>query len=119
MEKANEAGCPGRAGGLDGLRETGDANVTGFAASGDVNITGFAIDNRKVAPGNVFGAFPGLRVNGEDFIPAAVAAGAVAVVARPEAKVEGAIHIAADEPRRLSPNWPRASISRCPRRWWR
>ncbi|WP_084455917.1 UDP-N-acetylmuramoyl-L-alanyl-D-glutamate--2,6-diaminopimelate ligase [Novosphingobium rosa] len=85
--------------GLEGFNETGDLNVTGFAPSGDVNITGFAIDNRKVAPGNVFGAFPGLRVNGEDFIPAAVAAGAVAVVARPEAKVEGAIHIAADEPR--------------------
>ena len=37
--------------------------------------------------------------NGEDFIPAAVAAGAVAVVARPEATVEGASHIADAEPR--------------------
>jgi UDP-N-acetylmuramoyl-L-alanyl-D-glutamate--2,6-diaminopimelate ligase len=25
--------------------------------AGDVDVTGFAIDNRKVAPGNVFGAF--------------------------------------------------------------
>ena len=64
-------------------------------------VTGFAIDHRKVAPGNLFGAFPGARVNGEDFIPAAVAAGAVAVVARPGAKVEGALHLEADEPRRL------------------
>ena len=31
-------------------------------------VTGFAIDNRKVAPGNVFGAFRGARFNGEDFI---------------------------------------------------
>ena len=62
-------------------------------------ITGFAIDHRKVAPGTVFGAFEGTRVNGEDFIPAAIAAGAIAVVARPEAKVEGAVHIADAHPR--------------------
>src|SRR5512139_26255 len=66
----------------------------------DSEVTGFAIDHRKVAPGTVFGAFRGTRFNGEDFIPAAVAAGAVAVVARPEVQVEGAAHIAADEPRR-------------------
>jgi len=62
-------------------------------------VTGFAIDHRKVAPGTVFGAFEGMRVNGEDFIPAAVAAGAVAVVARAGAKVDGAVHIAAEAPR--------------------
>lgn len=62
-------------------------------------VTGFAIDHRKVAPGCVFGAFQGTRVNGEDFIAAAVASGAVAVVARPEARVEGALHIADREPR--------------------
>ncbi len=62
-------------------------------------VTGFAIDHRKVAPGTVFGAFEGMRVNGEDFIPAAVAGGAVAVVARPGVAVEGAVHIAADNPR--------------------
>ena len=66
---------------------------------GDVNVTGFAIDNRKVAPGTVFGAFRGARANGEDFIPAAVEAGAVAVVARPEAQVRGAVHVKSDEPR--------------------
>jgi UDP-N-acetylmuramoyl-L-alanyl-D-glutamate--2,6-diaminopimelate ligase len=66
----------------------------------DSPVTGFAIDHRKVAPGTVFGAFRGLRFDGEDFIPEAVAAGAVAVVARPEARVEGAAHIAAEEPRR-------------------
>lgn len=67
---------------------------------GDSRVTGFAIDHRKVAPGTVFGAFRGSVFNGEDFIPQAVAAGAVAVVARPGAKVEGAAHVAADEPRR-------------------
>jgi UDP-N-acetylmuramoyl-L-alanyl-D-glutamate--2,6-diaminopimelate ligase len=66
----------------------------------DAQVTGFAIDHRKVAPGTVFGAFQGTVVNGEDFIPAAVSAGAIAVVARPEAKVERAAHIADPVPRR-------------------
>ncbi|CAN5299228.1 UDP-N-acetylmuramoyl-L-alanyl-D-glutamate--2,6-diaminopimelate ligase [soil metagenome] len=74
-------------------------SVTGEAA--DAGVSGFAIDNRKVAPGVVFGAFQGARVNGEDYIPAAIRAGAIAVVARPEAVVEGAVHIADPEPRRL------------------
>lgn len=64
-------------------------------------VTGFAIDHRKVAPGNIFGAFQGSAVNGEDFIPAAIASGAIAVVARPEAIVEGAIHVTDAEPRRV------------------
>lgn len=79
--------------GLDAKLDTG--------APLDAPVSGFAIDNRKVAPGTVFGAFQGMRVNGEDFIADAVRAGAVAVVARPEAKVEGAVHIAHANPRRL------------------
>lgn len=66
----------------------------------DRTVTGFAIDHRKIAPGTVFGAFQGAAFNGEDFIEAAIAAGAIAIVARPEAKVEGALHIAHDVPRR-------------------
>ncbi len=65
----------------------------------DAVVTGFAIDHRKVAPGTIFGAFEGARVNGEDYIAAAVQAGAIAVVARPGAKVEGAVHIADANPR--------------------
>lgn len=68
--------------------------------AGEANVTGFAIDHRKVAPGTVFGAFPGARFNGEDFISDAIKAGAVAIVARPEATVAGALHIADAEPRR-------------------
>ena len=67
---------------------------------GGQQVTGFAIDHRKVAPGTIFGAFQGSVVNGEDFIPAAIAAGAIAVVARPEAQVVGAEHIADANPRR-------------------
>jgi UDP-N-acetylmuramoyl-L-alanyl-D-glutamate--2,6-diaminopimelate ligase len=66
----------------------------------DAIVTGFAIDHRNVTKGNVFGAFRGERFDGENFIPGAVAHGAVAVVARPEAAVEGAVHIADADPRR-------------------
>jgi len=76
---------------IDG--QTGDAALA--------RVTGCAIDHRKVAPGTVFGAFRGLARDGEDFVDDAVRAGAVAVVARPEANVPApAIHIADAEPRR-------------------
>ena len=68
--------------------------------AGDDIVTGFALDHRKVAPGTIFGAFQGARVNGEDYIEAAIAAGAIAIVARPEARVEGAVHVADANPRR-------------------
>lgn len=68
--------------------------------AGASRVTGFAIDHRKVAPGTIFGAFRGAAFNGEDFIPDAIKAGAIAVVARPEARVDGAIHIADANPRR-------------------
>ena len=68
----------------------GIAKVDLPGEAGDSHVTGMAIDNRKIAPGNIFGAFQGSAANGEDFIEAAVQAGAIAVVARPEATVEGA-----------------------------
>ena len=71
------------------------------AADAAREVGGFALDHRKVAPGTVFGAFPGASVNGEDFIAAAIANGAVAVVAGPQASVAGVPHLSAAEPRRL------------------
>ena len=64
------------------LGELATACGYGVSCNADAVVTGFAIDHRKVAPGTVFGAFQGATVNGEDFIPAAVAAGAIAVAAR-------------------------------------
>ncbi|MXO66461.1 UDP-N-acetylmuramoyl-L-alanyl-D-glutamate--2,6-diaminopimelate ligase [Altericroceibacterium endophyticum] len=74
--------------------------VDNVPSGADVSVTGFAIDHRKVAPGTVFGAFQGGRVNGEDFIPAAIAAGAVAIVTRPGVSVDGAVPITDAQPRR-------------------
>jgi UDP-N-acetylmuramoyl-L-alanyl-D-glutamate--2,6-diaminopimelate ligase len=70
-------------------------------AAAEQTVTGFAIDHRKIAPGTIFGAFQGAAFNGEDFIEEAIAAGAIAIVARPEAKVSGAVHIMDAVPRRL------------------
>ncbi|HET8750072.1 MAG TPA: UDP-N-acetylmuramoyl-L-alanyl-D-glutamate--2,6-diaminopimelate ligase [Sphingomicrobium sp.] len=67
----------------------------------DSAVTGFAIDHRKVERGSVFGAFRGAVFDGEDFIPQAIERGAVAVVARPEAKVEDVPLLADPVPRRL------------------
>ncbi len=85
---------------LDALADLAPA-ASGQTSTETGTITGFAIDHRKVAPGTVFGAFQGASVNGEDYIADAIAAGAIAIVARPEAVVEGAIHLASDQPRRL------------------
>ena len=77
------------------------AGASSDSRANDCTVTGFALDHRRIATGNIFGAFRGSRFNGEDFIAEAVKRGAVAIVARPDARVEGAAHLAADEPRRL------------------
>jgi UDP-N-acetylmuramoyl-L-alanyl-D-glutamate--2,6-diaminopimelate ligase len=43
-------------------------------------VTGLAVDSRRVRPGDVFLAYPGGRSDGRDFIPAALANGAAAVL---------------------------------------
>jgi len=76
--------------------------LTGIVPEGcDARVTGFAIDNRKVAPGTIFGAFKGSRFNGEDFIAQAIADGAVAIVSAPGVSVTGALHLTDAAPRRL------------------
>jgi UDP-N-acetylmuramoyl-tripeptide--D-alanyl-D-alanine ligase len=61
-----------------------DGTLTGDAAA---EVTGaVTVDSRTVAPGDLFVALPGERVDGHDFLPAAAAAGAAAaLVARPHA----------------------------------
>ncbi|MDQ0462258.1 UDP-N-acetylmuramoyl-L-alanyl-D-glutamate--2,6-diaminopimelate ligase [Caulobacter ginsengisoli] len=49
--------------------------------SGDPEITGVTADSRRVKPGVLFAAMPGSKVDGRSFIPAALAAGAAAVLA--------------------------------------
>lgn len=65
-----------------------------LAAKGSLDrpISGLAIDSRRVVPGNLFFALPGLRADGATFADEAVSRGAVAVVVQkmpafPPAKV--------------------------------
>ncbi|WP_460490917.1 Mur ligase domain-containing protein, partial [Corynebacterium nasicanis] len=62
------------------------AEITGGELAGGADpsarVTGFVeFDSRKVAPGGLFLALPGARVDGHDFAETATAAGAVAVLA--------------------------------------
>ena len=52
---------------------------------GDARVRGLAVDSRRVEPGFVFFARPGIRTDGARYIGAALEAGAVAVVAPPGA----------------------------------
>ena len=45
-----------------------------------VAVTGLAVDSRQVRPGVLFAALPGTRVHGATFVPAALAAGAGAIL---------------------------------------
>jgi len=63
-------------------------------------VVGLTSDSREVKPGFLFAALPGSQADGAKFIPAAIAAGAIAVIARP-GTVAGVPVIADDNPRRL------------------
>lgn len=54
--------------------------ATVIRGSADIEITGLTADSRAVAPGFVFAALPGSRVDGQAFVTQAIEAGAVAVL---------------------------------------
>jgi UDP-N-acetylmuramoyl-L-alanyl-D-glutamate--2,6-diaminopimelate ligase len=81
--------------------------VTPEPVGGGPEVTGLTADSREVAPGYVFAALPGTKVDGRSFIPQAVERGAVAILAdRGEGldaftRRERPVHIVADaNPRR-------------------
>jgi UDP-N-acetylmuramoyl-tripeptide--D-alanyl-D-alanine ligase len=60
----------------------GLAAATGGRTSGDWSVTGVAIDSRSVQPGELFVALRGPNHDGHDFVAAALAKGAAAMVDR-------------------------------------
>jgi UDP-N-acetylmuramoyl-L-alanyl-D-glutamate--2,6-diaminopimelate ligase len=69
-----------------------DGDILAVKGALDRPISGLAIDSRRVVPGSLFFALPGLRTDGAGFIDEAVSRGAVAIVtqkmpALPPAKV--------------------------------
>jgi len=57
------------------------AKATGGTTTGHAEVTSVVIDNREVLPGSLFIAILGERLDGHQFIPAAIEAGASAVMA--------------------------------------
>lgn len=78
------------------------SDLTGFALDHDPEILGLTADSRQVGPGFLFAALPGCKTDGRGYIAAAVAQGAVAVVAPEGVDSAGdAVLISAAEPRRM------------------
>ena len=77
--------------------------LMGMPLAKDVEIAGLTADSRAVAPGFLFAALVGTKADGRDFVPAALAQGAVAILA-PEGSAldlpEGVILITDAHPRR-------------------
>jgi UDP-N-acetylmuramoyl-L-alanyl-D-glutamate--2,6-diaminopimelate ligase len=69
-------------------------------AARDLEITGITADSRKVRPGFVFAALKGVAAHGRDFVPAAKAAGAIAVLSVGDVDAAGLVSVVASEPRR-------------------
>ncbi len=66
-----------------------------------VPVAGLTADSRAVRPGFVFAALPGTHVDGAKFIPQAIAAGAIAVLAGEDARAAGVPLITAANPRQI------------------
>jgi len=66
----------------------------------DPEITGVTADSRRVGPGVLFAALPGVARDGADFAPQAVAAGAAAVLCSRDLPGLGVPVIASADPRR-------------------
>ncbi|MEZ4898362.1 MAG: UDP-N-acetylmuramoyl-L-alanyl-D-glutamate--2,6-diaminopimelate ligase [Saprospiraceae bacterium] len=62
------------------LRDILPAEVTKWVGAPDPDIRDIKLDSRQVAPGSLFVAMPGTRVDGHQYIERAIASGAVAVL---------------------------------------
>jgi UDP-N-acetylmuramoyl-L-alanyl-D-glutamate--2,6-diaminopimelate ligase len=69
-----------------------DAKVPPGAASAEVSA--LAVDSRRVAPGTLFAALPGVNADGADYAPQAAAKGAVAILAQKPLALEKPVVIA-------------------------
>ncbi|GER01772.1 UDP-N-acetylmuramoyl-L-alanyl-D-glutamate--2,6-diaminopimelate ligase [Iodidimonas gelatinilytica] len=65
------------------------SDLLGFDGDGDMAITGLTSDSRRVQKGYLFAALPGSQVDGQGFVPDAVARGAVAVLGPKGLKLPG------------------------------
>ena len=66
----------------------------------DLTVRGLTLDSRKVEPGFVFAALPGVKVHGRDFIPKALANGAAVILTNTPVEASVPV-IVVDEPAAL------------------
>jgi UDP-N-acetylmuramoyl-L-alanyl-D-glutamate--2,6-diaminopimelate ligase len=76
------------------------SELVGVALSQDPVISGVTADSRKVTKGTLFAALPGTKVDGRDFIPAAIQAGAAAILAAEDTKAFDVPLVYAEDVRR-------------------
>ena len=77
--------------------------LMGAPLAKDVEIAGLTADSRAVAPGFLFAALVGTKADGRDFVPAALAQGAVAILAPEGSRLDlpaGVVLITDPHPRR-------------------
>ncbi|MCE7999390.1 MAG: UDP-N-acetylmuramoyl-L-alanyl-D-glutamate--2,6-diaminopimelate ligase [Rhodobiaceae bacterium] len=71
------------------------------ANAGTINIAGLTADSREVRAGFLFAALPGVQADGAKFIPAAIKAGAAAILAEPDVTSDADVPVINDRnPRR-------------------
>lgn len=75
------------------------SRLTNTAQNPDPKITGLTADSRQVKPGMIFAALPGTVADGRDYIQAAIAAGASAVLTTPGLPAMSVPYIAETYPR--------------------
>ncbi len=68
-----------------------------MTTGGDSEVRGLACDSRKLQTGEIFFALPGVNCNGQEFVPAALAAGAAALVLASEPEVDYGVPVVVAE----------------------
>lgn len=76
------------------------SQIVNQSVANDPMITGVTADSRKVGPGVLFAALPGTKIDGASFIPAAITAGAAAILAPSPISGLSVPVVAADDVRR-------------------
>lgn len=64
-----------------------------------IEVSGLTADSRKVKPGFIFAALQGVAADGRDYVPQAIANGAIAVIGKDLPALGDAVAINVDEPR--------------------
>ena len=64
---------------MAGTKTLAELGLTAQGGRG-ARVTGISVDSRKVAPGHLFAALPGVRVHGAQFVQSALRMGASAIL---------------------------------------